>query len=235
MGSVDSIDCQEGSRKIPICQVGRDEQMRLSEGLINSEVSLNQPEELTEEENLRDLLMIGGIQVFLPFAQEEAEICVVDVEAATTEEGQPAETVKEELKQTLGAAQEEKENEHSEEWLNAFSQEAEEAAALKLAAEEAEEQADKLITPWEMELQMLEDWLNNPEPAGELAEVELSEKMTEQQVSQEETAELKSAAEWTLSATEEDEEDGMGDHSDLPNCRKNLQPRRLHEQGQPLE
>jgi hypothetical protein len=35
-----------------------------------------------------------------------------------------------------------------------------------------------------MELEMLEDWLNNPEPAGELAEVELSEKVTEQQVSQ---------------------------------------------------
>jgi hypothetical protein len=97
MGSVDSIDCQEGSRKIPIFQVGRDEQMRLSEGLINSEVSLNQPEELTEEEDLRSLLMIGGIQIFLPFAQEEAEICVADVEAATTEVGQLAETVREEL------------------------------------------------------------------------------------------------------------------------------------------
>jgi hypothetical protein len=48
-----------------------------------------------------------------------------------------------------------------------------------------------------MELEMLEDWLNNPEPAGELAEVELSEKVTEQQVSQEKTAEMKSAAEWT--------------------------------------
>jgi hypothetical protein len=31
-----------------------------------------------------------------------------------------------------------------------------------------------------MELEMLEDWLNNPEPEGELAEVELSVKMTEQ-------------------------------------------------------
>ena len=27
----------------------------------------------------------------------------------------------------------------------------------------------------------------------------------------------------------------MGDHSDLPNYRKFLQPRRLHEQSQPLE
>jgi hypothetical protein len=31
-----------------------------------------------------------------------------------------------------------------------------------------------------------------------------------------------------------DEED-MGDHSDLPMCRKFLQLRRLHEQSQPLE
>jgi hypothetical protein len=46
MGSIDSIDCQEGSRKIPIYQVGMDKQMRLSEGLINSKVSLNQPEEM---------------------------------------------------------------------------------------------------------------------------------------------------------------------------------------------
>jgi hypothetical protein len=29
--------------------VGRDEQMRLSEGLINSEMNLDQPEQLTEE------------------------------------------------------------------------------------------------------------------------------------------------------------------------------------------
>jgi hypothetical protein len=92
MGSVDSIDCQEGSRKIPIFQVGRDKQMRLSEGLINSEVSLDQQMQLTEEEDLRNLLMIGGIQIFLPFAQEEAEICVAD--AATAEAGQLAETVK---------------------------------------------------------------------------------------------------------------------------------------------
>jgi hypothetical protein len=49
------------------------------------------------------------------------------------------------------------------------------------------------------------------------------------------TAELNSVAGWQVKATEEDEEDGMGDHSDLPNCRKFLQLRRLHEQSQPLE
>jgi hypothetical protein len=32
-----------------------------------------------------------------------------------------------------------------------------------------------------------------------------------------------------------DDEEGMGDHSDLPMCRKFLQLRRLHEQSQPLE
>jgi hypothetical protein len=110
MGSIDLIIySREGSEQIPYCQVGRDEQMRLFECLINSEVSLNQPEEmtekvsskmdldqqmqLTEEEDLRNLIMIGGIHIFLPFAQEEVENCVAD--AATTTE-QLVETVRKE-------------------------------------------------------------------------------------------------------------------------------------------
>jgi coenzyme F420-reducing hydrogenase beta subunit len=86
-------------------------------------MNLDQQVQLTKEEDLRDLLMIGGIQVFLPLAQEEAEICVAD--AATTEE-QSVVTIRERrLEQIFEAAQEEeeKENEHSEEWLNIFSQE----------------------------------------------------------------------------------------------------------------
>jgi hypothetical protein len=71
MGSVDLIVCQEGSREIPYCQVGRDEQMRLSEGLINSEVSLDQQMQLTKEEDQDSILMIGGIEIFLPFTREE--------------------------------------------------------------------------------------------------------------------------------------------------------------------
>jgi hypothetical protein len=35
------------------------------------------------------------------------------------------------------------------------------------------------------------------------------------------TTNINFAAEWTLSAIE-DEEDSMGDHGDLPICRKNL-------------
>jgi hypothetical protein len=41
-------------------------------------VSLDQHVQLTKEEDLRDLLMIGGIQIFLPFGQGEAEVCVAD-------------------------------------------------------------------------------------------------------------------------------------------------------------
>jgi hypothetical protein len=80
-------------------------------------------------------------------------------------------TAEEELEQALEVAQAEGESEHSEECLSIFNQGAEkqEAVALKLAAEEAKEQADRIITPWEMELEMLEDWLNNPELARELA------------------------------------------------------------------
>jgi hypothetical protein len=134
--------------------LGRDEQMRLSEGLINSEMSLYQQVQLAKEEDMRNLLMIGGIEILLPLSQEEAEICVV---GATTTEGQLAKTVKEELEQISKVAREKEENEHSEEWLNAFIWEVEkrETIALKLTVEEVKEQAGKFITPWEMELEML--------------------------------------------------------------------------------
>jgi hypothetical protein len=33
-----------------------------------------------------------------------------------------------------------------------------------------EEHADKMLTPWEMELEMLEDWLNNPEQVDDCHE-----------------------------------------------------------------
>jgi hypothetical protein len=112
--------------------------MRLFESLINLEVSWNQPEELTqkvsskmdldqhmqliEEEDRRNILMIGGIEIFLPFSKEEAGSCVAE-EAMTTKERQPAETVREnEFEQVSETAQEgEEEDEHSEECLNDFS------------------------------------------------------------------------------------------------------------------
>jgi hypothetical protein len=137
MGSVDLIVCQEGNGIIPHCQVGRDEQMRLSVGLINPEMNLDQQVQLTKEEDQDDILMIGGSGVFLPCAQEEAEIGVAD--GAAAEQSQQMMTVKEELEQTLEAAQAKEENEHFEECLNIFSQEVERAVALELAAKEAKE------------------------------------------------------------------------------------------------
>jgi hypothetical protein len=108
-------------------------------------MDLDQWMQLTEEEELRDIMMIGGIGVFLPFSQEEAEICVADGAAAE----QSAEIVQEEgLEHTLEVAQEGKESEHYEEWLNDFSQEAEEAVTLKLIAEGADEEDDDNFEEW---------------------------------------------------------------------------------------
>jgi hypothetical protein len=147
------------------------------------------------------------------------------------------------LEQISEAAQGE-ENEHSEEWLNAFSQEAKkkEVAALNLTKKE-KEQANRLLTPWEMELEMLEDWMNNPEPVGDYHEQILAEENSEESLrifSQGDekvmkTAEMNSVVGWQVKATEEEGEHGMGDPGDLPNCNIILQPRRLQKKSQPLE
>jgi hypothetical protein len=77
--------------------------MRLFEGLINSEVSLDQQVQLTREEDQNSILMIGGIGIFLPLNPGEEKFCVVDDAA---EERQPTETVREkELEQVLETAQ----------------------------------------------------------------------------------------------------------------------------------
>jgi hypothetical protein len=51
--------------------------------------------QLTEEENQNSILMIGGIKIFLPFAQEEAKACVAN-EVVTKKERQPTDTIREE-------------------------------------------------------------------------------------------------------------------------------------------
>jgi hypothetical protein len=92
---------------------------------------LNTP--IAAEEDHRCILIIGGIEIFLPSSPVEARACVAD---ATTEERQPAETIKEEEKERI----------------------------LMYAPIEKEWNSDELLTQWEKELEMLEDWLNNPEP-----------------------------------------------------------------------
>jgi hypothetical protein len=64
---------------------------------------LDQQVQLTEVKDQDDILMIGGIGIFLPCAQEEAEICVAD--GATAEQSQLTMTVKRKLEQTFETAQ----------------------------------------------------------------------------------------------------------------------------------
>jgi hypothetical protein len=66
-----------------------------------------------------------------------------------------------------------------------------------------------------------------------MAEANLSKEVTEQQVSQEETAKLEFAAERQADATEE--ENDMGDRADLPIDKKKVLQRGLHKKSQPLE
>jgi hypothetical protein len=151
MGSIDLIDYQVSNAEIPYCQVGKGEKMRPCESLMNSEVI---------EEDQKSILMIGEKEVFLPHHLVDAKNCVFD---ATTAEGQPIVTVreKEELEQTSKSAP--AEEEHSAEMLKIFSQEAEQDITIALEAAAEEDHEDKMLTPWEMELEMLKDWLNHPE------------------------------------------------------------------------
>jgi hypothetical protein len=77
------------------------------------------------------------------------------------------------LEKVLEVAQVGEEYDHYEEWLHTFGQEAKKTTALKLTAEE--EQVDVVLTPWEMALEMLEDWLNNPEQAEDHFEESLKD------------------------------------------------------------
>jgi hypothetical protein len=117
--------------------VGRGIEVRLCKSLMNLELSSDQPEELTEEKDQKDILIIGGIQIFLPLSPVEARVCVVDV---VTRERQPVVTVGE-MEQISEATQAEEGNDHFEEWLKFFGQEDETktTTALELATEEEEE------------------------------------------------------------------------------------------------
>jgi hypothetical protein len=127
-----------------ISKVDLDQQMQLieDEDSCGFPIHVNEDDDKLKtftirEDNLRSLMMIEGIEIFLPLAQGEAKIWVTD---ATTTEEQPVVTVREEgLKQIFEASQAVEENGNFEEWLNIFSQKPEEAVALKLTAEEADD------------------------------------------------------------------------------------------------
>jgi hypothetical protein len=119
--SGDLINYQVGRKKIPSCQVGKGEERRLFESFMNSAKSSYQQGELVEKDH-KCILIIGGIQIFLPISLAEANASVAHEEvmqqeykkeamgpnafkfncvcdAGVTEERQPAETVKEEEKE----------------------------------------------------------------------------------------------------------------------------------------
>jgi len=97
--------------------MGMGTEMRLCESLMNSEVSLDQPEELTEEDKER-ILMIGGIQIFFPLNLVE----VRDGVAEATDQ-QPVKTIKkeEEGDKILEDSQAAEEEDHFEKWIKIFS------------------------------------------------------------------------------------------------------------------
>jgi hypothetical protein len=91
------------------------------------------------EEDQRCILIIGGIQIFLPSSPIEATTHIAD---AATRKGQPTVTVIEE----------------------------EEIEKMLMSSPVEEKHANEMLTPWEKELEMLEDWLNNPEPVDDYHE-----------------------------------------------------------------
>jgi hypothetical protein len=160
-GSVDLVNFQEGRGDIPNFQVGKGEEVSSAEsshqGVLTDEEEaeerprsgenscgivdrVNEDDEklktsTVEEKDQGSILVIGGIEVFLPHSLIEARECVAD---ATKR--QLAVTVIEEEKEKM----------------------------LMSAPVEEEEHTVKMLTPWEKELEMLEDWLNDPEPENGL-------------------------------------------------------------------
>jgi hypothetical protein len=72
------------------------------------------------------------------------------------------------------------EEEHSVEILKSFSQEAKQGITTSLKVVAEEEHADKMLTPWEMELEMMEDWLNHPEPVDNYREKTVMQMLAEE-------------------------------------------------------
>jgi hypothetical protein len=84
MRSIDFMSCQVGRGEIPYFQVGKGEEMGLCEGLMNSADSSDQQGVLTEEDH-RSVLIIGGIQIFLPNSPAETNTRVAHEEVVQQE------------------------------------------------------------------------------------------------------------------------------------------------------
>jgi hypothetical protein len=111
------------------------------------------------------------------------------------------------------------ENEHSEEWLNTFSQEAEEAVALKLTAKEAEEDdehSEEWLNIFSQEAEKTATWefAAEEEEADNICFADLWEQIE----ALEERVKVQSVHIQQVKL--ETDEGGMGDHDDLLMCQK---------------
>jgi hypothetical protein len=80
----DLIDCRRAEEKSQISRWEREEERRLSESLMNSAESSYQQGELVEEDQ-KCILIIGGIQIFLPNSPAEASTSVAHEEVVQQE------------------------------------------------------------------------------------------------------------------------------------------------------
>jgi hypothetical protein len=198
-GSVDLINCQEGRGDILNFQVGKGEEMSSTESSCQQGVltdgeeveershpyedscgvasRVNEDDDkletfITEEKDQRSVLIIGGVEIFLPSSRGEAS---TDVAGAT--EGQCVETVMEEEEQILKSVP--TEGEHPVELLTQWEME---LKALEdwLDSLEPEGGCQEIAMPeetYQHELQLEEAGI---EPARELTGVSLSEEVVEQ-------------------------------------------------------
>jgi hypothetical protein len=162
---------------------------------MRSEVSSYQQGQLIEKEDQKSILMIGGIKLFMPYSPVEASVCVSNVATAEIQlvvtvmmkEKMSGDTQEEEEMGQTSEPDPAEEEENSTEMLKIFNQEAEQGITTALEVVAEEEHVDKMLTPWEMDLEMLEDWLKHPKPVDDchektvvkILEKEHSEKLLE--------------------------------------------------------
>jgi hypothetical protein len=250
-GSVDLINCQVGRGDIPDFQVGKGEEMSSAESshqrmLTDEEEAEGRPhsdgdsrgaasrvneddEKLQtstiEEKDQGSILIIGGVEIFLPSGQGEASTDVADATGR-----QQAETVMEEEEQILMSVP--TEGERPVELLTQWELE---LKALEdwLGNPEPEGGCQEIAMPEEIhqhELQLVEA---GTEPVEKMTGVNLSEEVVERQFSIE-TAEVEDAVEWQVKATR-DGEDDLGNQHDFPMNKEGMQQASLQKESQSIE
>jgi hypothetical protein len=160
--------------------------MILSESLIDSVESSDQQGVLTKEEDQRNILIIGGINIFLPSSLIEAN---AHDEGATEERQSSKSVMKEEHDHKLASVEEmREEEEHSAELIKIFNKGDEQEITAELGPETEERAADNM------------DLVDLYEKFETLIERKLSEEIAKKQLSKI-VVEMEFAVEWKANAT----------------------------------